>query len=841
MSDQRQPDALPAQDAFAALRRRRRNFRLALWIVGSLVIVATATVQVFDVFRRLEIVIETTQGNYAGLVRMLSEQASEALQLVDVVLRDTALEQSSAGALQGRALHDRLRDRVLALPQIDDVVVIDAAGHAIAGADDYPVRGRPLAQEAFFLAHRGGKADLHVSTSPGGAAKRAVALSRRIESRDGRFAGVVVAFLDLDYFRRFYSAISLEAQAEVRLMREDGEALVRYPGERGAGDQAVFAGLMRDQQAATALLAGPDGGEEHIYAVRRLGAYPFAMGASVPRPAVLLPWHTQVLHSAVRTTLLCLSVALLMWLVLRELGQRERTERSLQIQTALLDELFDSAPEAIVMLDQQQRVTRVNREFTSMFGFPADDIVGAVLDDVLVPPDLREESARMSRAANRGQRAGGETERLRRDGSRLPVSVLVAPIMTPSGRIATYAIYRDTSERRFAEAERARLEHRLRHAEKLEAIGTMAGGIAHDFNNILSAILGYGDMAFNAAPEGGPLKRYVANVMSASHRARALVDQILSYGRSTRGRHEVVNAAAALEETLELVRASLPRNIELAPRIELHEAPVMADPTHVHQIAMNLCTNAIHAMDAGGVLAVSLAETASGDAIRLSHGELPPGRYVVLCVRDSGRGIDAPVLERIFEPFFTTKASGTGTGLGLAMVQSIVNELGGAIDVHSGIGRGSEFCIYLPRSEAAALAKGEDQPLPRGAGERILVVEDERPVMLLTEEMLAALNYEPAGFLRAGDALRELRADPARFDAAVVDHLMPDMTGTDLIRQLHAIRPGLPIVLVSAYSGPVLSQEAAAAGVDQVLPKPLDFRRLAQAMAEVLSRVNARA
>ncbi|HWA14488.1 MAG TPA: ATP-binding protein [Burkholderiales bacterium] len=839
MSDQRQPDALPAQDAFAALRRRRRNFRLALWIVGSLVIVATATVQVFDVFRRLEIVIETTQGNYAGLVRMLSEQAGEALQLVDVVLRDTALEQSSAGALGGRALHDRLRDRVLALPQIDDVIVIDAAGQAISGADEYPVRGRGLAQEDFFLAHRGGKAELHVSTSPAGAAKHSIALSRRIESRDGRFAGVVVAFLDLDYFRRFYSAISLEAQAEVRLMRADGEALVRYPGARGAGDQAVFAGLMRDQQASTALLPG-EGGEEHIYAVRRLDAYPFALGASVPRPAVLLPWHTQVLHSAVRTTLLCLSVALLMWLVLRELDQRERTERSLQIQTALLDELFDSAPEAIVMLDQQQRVTRVNREFTSMFGFPADGVVGTVLDDVLVPADLREESARMARAANRGQRAGGETERLRSDGSRLPVSVLVAPIMTPSGRIATYAIYRDISERRFAETERARLEHRLRHAEKLEAIGTMAGGIAHDFNNILSAILGYGDMAFNAAPEGGPLKRYVANVMSASHRARALVDQILSYGRSTRGRHEVVNAAAALEETLELVRASLPRNIELAPRIEVREAPVVADPTHVHQIAMNLCANAIHAMDAGGVLSVWLAETASGEAVRLSHGELPPGRYVVLGVRDSGRGIDAPVLERIFEPFFTTKASGTGTGLGLAMVQSIVNELGGAIDVRSEIGRGSEFRIYLPRSEAAAIAKGEDQPLPRGAGERVLVVEDERPVMLLTEEMLAALNYEPAGFLRAGDALRELRADPARFDAAVVDHLMPDMTGTDLIRQLHAIRPGLPIVLVSAYSGPVLSQEAAAAGVDQILSKPLDFRRLAQAMAEALSRATAR-
>ena len=832
--------AVPAASVLAPLKRRRRRFRLALWIVGTLVIVATATVQVFDVYRRLEIVIETTQGSYAGLTRMLGEQAGEAMQLVDVVLRDTAAEQAAAGALGGRALHERLRARVLALPQIDDVIVVDAQGRAIAGADDFPVREKLLAEEAHFRARRGGSG-LQVSATPH-LEKQSVAFSRRISSSDGRFLGAVVAFLDLDYFRRFYAAISLDADAEVRLMRADGSSLVRYPAPSAddALDEPLFAGLLASQQSATALLRHPGRGDEHIYATRRIEGYPFAVGASVPRSAVLLPWHTQVLHSAVRTTLLCLSVALLMWLVLRELGQRERTEQSLQIQTALLDELFDSAPEAIVMLDPKQNVIRVNREFTALFGHSAEAVAGRPIDDILVPPELHAESERMARAANRGQRAGGETERLRSDGSRLPVSVLVAPIMTPGGRIATYAIYRDTSERRFAESERARLELRLRHAEKLEAIGTMAGGIAHDFNNILSAILGYGDMAFNAAPEGGPLKRYVANVMSASHRARALVDQILSYGRSTRGRHEVVNAAVALEETLELVRASLPPSIDLMPRVEARDAPVMADPTHVHQIAMNLCTNAIHAMDEGGTLSVSLSERSSGDAIRLSHGQLPAGRYLVLTVSDTGRGIDGAVLERIFEPFFTTKASGTGTGLGLAMVQSIVNELGGAIDVRSRPGEGSEFRIYLPRSDAAAIAKAEDQPLPRGAGERILVVEDERPVMLLTEEMLAALNYEPAGFLRPAEALRELDSDPARFDAAVIDHLMPGMTGTELIRRMRAIKPDLPVVLISAYSGPVLTQEALAAGVDQVLSKPLDFRRLAQAMADVFARASAR-
>jgi CheY-like chemotaxis protein len=299
----------------------------------------------------------------------------------------------------------------------------------------------------------------------------------------------------------------------------------------------------------------------------------------------------------------------------------------------------------------------------------------------------------------------------------------------------------------------------------------------------------------------------------------------------------VINAASALEESIELVRASLPENIELRPLLHARDASVVADPTHVHQIAMNLCANAIHAMDAGGVLTVSLLEQSSADPVRLSHGELPAGHYIALVVADTGRGIDPAVLQHIFEPFFTTKASGTGTGLGLAMVQSIVNELGGAIDVRSRAGEGSEFRILLPRSDSAAMKKSErDAPLPRGAGQRVLVVDDERPVMLLTEEMLAALNYEPAGFTRSAQALEELRIDPQRFDAAIIDQVMPGMSGAELARHFRALRPDLPIILMSAYTGPVLSQEALTVGIDEVLPKPLDFRQLAQTMAHALVR-----
>jgi len=246
-------------------------------------------------------------------------------------------------------------------------------------------------------------------------------------------------------------------------------------------------------------------------------------------------------------------------------------------------------------------------------------------------------------------------------------------------------------------------------------------------------------------------------------------------------------------------------------------------------------------MRSGGTLGVTLDTVDTAADREVSHGLLPAGRYVRLGVQDNGCGMEPAVVERIFEPFFTTRDVGSGTGLGLALVQGIVTELGGAIDVRSEPGKGSTFDIYLPRSDAPVLEKADAQvALPRGAGERILLVEDEKAIMLLAEEMLAALGYEPAGFTRPADALAELRADPARFDAVVIDHLMPGMTGTELARHLREARRDIPIVLVSGYTGPLLTQEALSAGIDHILTKPLDLRQLADAMARVCARASVR-
>ena len=381
------------------------------------------------------------------------------------------------------------------------------------------------------------------------------------------------------------------------------------------------------------------------------------------------------------------------------------------------------------------------------------------------------------------------------------------------------------------------LEQKMRQAEKMEAVGRLAGGIAHDFNNILGGILGYGEMLVEQTPADSRLKRYAQNVLTAANRARDLVDQILAYSRSQRGQRGPVDLCRIVAETLELVRGSLASGIRLDAKLPGTPLLVAGDATQLHQVLMNLCTNAIQAMGEAGTLRVTL-EPADVDVERaFAHGHLASGSYARLTVEDSGSGMDEATLARIFEPFFTTKEIGKGTGLGLSLVYGIVTDSGGAIDVASAPGHGSAFMIYLPRIDAATEGEGDEyRPLARGNGEHVLVIDDEEPLVALATEVLQQLGYRPAGFRDARAALAEFEAAPHRFDAVITDEVMPDMTGTELTQLLRRRRPDLPILLVSGYIGPMMTERALAAGVSKILKKPVPSYEMAAALAEVLGR-----
>jgi signal transduction histidine kinase/CheY-like chemotaxis protein len=385
---------------------------------------------------------------------------------------------------------------------------------------------------------------------------------------------------------------------------------------------------------------------------------------------------------------------------------------------------------------------------------------------------------------------------------------------------------KDVSDKVRADEERRRLEAQLKQAEKMQAVGHLAGGIAHDFNNILGAILGYGELAQRKAE--GDQRRYLDTIMDAGNRAKALVTQILSYSRAEGAEKIPVVVAPIAMEACDLVRGSTPKAIDVRFVSGANDATVLGDPTRLHQLLMNLSTNAIHAMDDGGTLEVGVEIERLEAPRRVRSGEVPSGDYVRVTVRDTGHGIAPEVIDRIFEPFFTTKPAGRGTGLGLALVHSVVTEHQGYIDVASELGRGTTFTVWMPRIEGAAAEEAAPAEMPMGQGQSVLVVDDEPEVLAALEEMLASLGYEPAGYRNGREALEAVRAQPRRFEAVVSDEVMPELSGTQLAIELRRINPTLPILIASGYGGAGFETRALSAGVNRVIKKPYRMSEIAQ-------------
>jgi nitrogen-specific signal transduction histidine kinase len=401
--------------------------------------------------------------------------------------------------------------------------------------------------------------------------------------------------------------------------------------------------------------------------------------------------------------------------------------------------------------------------------------------------------------------------------------------------IGVYTLYRDMTERRLAEAEQERLQARLRQAEKMEAVGRLAGGIAHDFNNILGAILGFGERALRSAEEGSRLHRDLSNVVVAGERGRTLVDRILSFSRGTAGERVPVHVEKVVTEALNLLRAKLPVHIELNGCLHAGRAAMLGDSVQIHQLLMNLGTNAVHAMTQAGTLTVTLEAAEVAQERHAKVGIVAAGAWIVLRVADEGTGMTPDVVEHIFDPFFTTKEVGVGTGLGLSLVLRIVTQAGGAIDVQSTPGVGSEFTVYLPRAGDAPEESADARAAPpRGNGQRVMVVDDEESLLDLTTHALRELGYEPMAYGSAQSALEAFRSNADGFDVLVTDLSMPGMSGESLIREVRQLRPLLPVILVSGYVGDAAVAPSDSGWADEVLTKPLRANALATSMARLL-------
>ena len=414
------------------------------------------------------------------------------------------------------------------------------------------------------------------------------------------------------------------------------------------------------------------------------------------------------------------------------------------------------------------------------------------------------------------------------------------PIFDDEGNVSQMIGYSfDITDRKRAEEEKSKLEDELFQAQKMEAIGNLAGGIAHDFNNILSLIVGYSEMVKDDIQTGSgdsQVEDDINQVINAGVRATELVQQILTFSRKTELVRQSLRMHLIVKEALKMVRSSLPSSIEIRQNIDPECGPVLADPTKIHQIVLNLCTNALHAMaDGKGTLSISLGRKEIG-AEEISERGVAPGPFVVLSISDTGHGMDKEIVARIFEPYFTTKETGKGTGLGLAVIHGIISEYEGFIRVESEVGKGTSFHVHIPLLETDITTPEETTPeelLPMG-NERIMVVDDESDVVIMNKTILNSLGYEVTALTDSEEALEKIRMQPHQFDLLITDQTMPGLTGAELAREVLKIRPDLPIILCTGFSA-VLSEEAALAiGIKKYIEKPIRKKQFAQITRMVL-------
>jgi PAS domain S-box-containing protein len=500
----------------------------------------------------------------------------------------------------------------------------------------------------------------------------------------------------------------------------------------------------------------------------------------------------------------------------RELAERKRAEA----EAARFVSLIQASGEFIAMAGLDGRILFINEFGRRLLGLEADADLGALKltdfhtdDGMKRAPILRE----------KGRWHGPGQLRHFKTGELIDTQVSSFLVRDAEGQPFGYAtVQHDMRETK-------QLEAQLRQAQKMEAIGTLAGGIAHDFNNILGAILGNVELVrFELPPEHAALES-LDEIAAAGRRAMALVRQILAFGRRQEAVKRVIRLQEVVDEVTGLLRSTIPSTVELRSSVAADTPNVLADPTQIHQILVNLCTNAWHALeDRGGWIELGLAGATLEAA---DAGGAPPGRYARLSVSDNGQGMDASLLERIFDPFFTTKAPGEGTGLGLSVVHGIVKDHGGAIRVDSAPGRGARFEILLPAVEGAADMAARPAPrLPGGRGQRLLYLDDEEPLVRMTQRLLGRLGYRVRGFTRADEAIEALRLDPGAFDAVLTDYNMPGLSGLQVARLVASIRPDLPVILTSGHVSDELRERAAQEGVAHVIYKPNTIEEMCEAI-----------
>ncbi len=512
---------------------------------------------------------------------------------------------------------------------------------------------------------------------------------------------------------------------------------------------------------------------------------------------------------------------------------KSRLEQQLKEKEKWLGMILENLDEGVLAADRKGKIQFMNSAAEFHTGWIKSEAEGLPIEIVLgIINEKTGDPAKVSffKAIMDGEVVElGESTLLKTPDRRLiTIDGKWVPVIDERGSITgAMLVFHDITQRK-------RLENQLQQAKKMEALGALAGGIAHDFNNILSVIQGYTDLALNTA-EDNKSSSYIHHVQTATERAKELVKQILSFSRQGEKKLNPLLACVIVGDALRMIYSSLPPTVHLRQNLNAPTSQIVMDPTHLHQVLMNLCTNAAHAMGAtGGTLEVSLFEKIVVSDFSASIPKVKPGDYLCLSVRDNGRGIERAVLPRIFEPFFTTRQEENGTGLGLSIVQGIVERYDGIITVESIVDQGTVFYVYIPLFKPTAIETLHFEPTTPGGKERLLFVDDEATFVELGTDLLTQLGYHVTGKTDSLEALKVFSATPEAFDLLIVDLIMPQLTGISLIMRIRDIRPDIPIILCTGFSGHLDEEKVKNVGIGRVILKPLILKEIANAIRDLL-------
>ncbi len=764
-------------------------------------------------------------------------------------------ERQLAGRKVDKAELEHYLERLLEnLPELFDLSVADEKGDVLYGTQMVAGKSVNIKDRAYFryLSENPEKKTVLSKLVHGRVSGRWLfVLAKRIDYPDGSFAGTAVGMFDISYFDNLFSELKTESQGHIELRDNEFDLIAFWPKSKEPGCQIgsrilsekTSELIARDAVAATYKAIVPCSNTEQMISLHKTDGYPFFVIAANATNEYLRSWRNEAFTALMIAIVFTLSTILSAKILCksRETELLHVESKRLAEEKARLEGVLEGTQAGTWEWNVQTGETVFNERWAEIIGYSLKELAPISIDTWISnthPDDLESSNEMLQKHFN------NETDyydcecRMRHKNGHWVWILDRGKVIsrTDDGKPQwMFGTHIDITSRKLAEESREKLRAQLNQVQKMESIGNLAGGIAHDFNNILFPITGMSELLLEDLPMGSPEWENVQEIFKAGKRGSDLVKQILTFSRQSEHKMIPTRIQSVLKEVIKLSRATIPSNIEICQDIQQDCGMVMADPSQIHQIGMNIITNAFHAIgNKGGKISVRLRQAVLGTPKPLDTN-LRPGLYAVLSISDTGHGMSEELVGKIFDPYFTTKEQGKGTGLGLAVVYGIVKEHKGKIKVYSETGKGTTFDIYLPlmekidRTESLTETEGR-----QGGKERILLVDDEESIARLEAQILTRLGYDVTFHATSQKALDTFRDDPDGFDLIITDMTMPEMTGDQLAMEISSIKPDMPIIICTGFSERISKEQAGNMGVKGFLMKPVLKSDMARMVRKVL-------